>query len=64
MMYELKSKKTGAIQVVDDETYNTLTSTDQLKKYTIERKHTPVNVVPAEIILKKKQTKSDTDNES
>jgi hypothetical protein len=63
-MYELKSKKTGLINVVDEETYNTLKSTDQLKKYTIEKQHKPVKVIPAEIVTKKKQTKSDSDNES
>ena len=64
MIYELKNKKTGLNHVIDEDTYNTLKKTDQLKKYTIEKQHKPVKVVPAEIVAKKKQTKSESDNES
>lgn len=64
MMYELKSKKTGLTQVIDEDTYNALKKTDQLKKYTIEKQHKPIKVIPAEIVTKKKQTKSESDNES
>lgn len=64
MMYELKSKKTGLTQVIDEDTYNTLKKTDRLKKYTIEKQHKPVNVVPAEIVTKKKQTNTQANNES
>lgn len=64
MMYELKSKKTGYVSVVDEETYSKLKAKDELKKYTIEKQHTPVKVIPEEIVTKKKVTKSEQNNES
>lgn len=62
-MYELKSKKTGKISVVDQEIYDLIKSKNELKKYIIEKQHKSVKIIPEEIITKKKVTKSLQDNE-
>lgn len=54
MIYELTSKKTGKVSVVDQETYETLKENGSLKKYTIAQVHKPKTVVPEEIIVKRK----------
>lgn len=61
-MYELKSKKTGLVNIVDEETYQSLKAKNELKKFIVEKVHKPVKVVPEEIIVKKKITKSDLNN--
>jgi len=63
-MYELKSKITGAVNVVDEETYDTLKANNSIKKYTVVKVHKPVKIVPEEIIQKRKINKSDSENES
>lgn len=57
MMYELTSKKTGKISVVDEETYLLLSESNELKKYKIEQLAEPVKVVPEEIIKRTSKNK-------
>lgn len=56
-MYELTSKKTGKISVVDEETYLLLSESNELKKYKIEQLAEPVKVVPEEIIKRTSKNK-------
>lgn len=56
-MYELTSKKTGKISVVDEETYLLLSESNDLKKYKIEQLAEPVKVIPSEIIKRTSKPK-------
>jgi len=64
MIRELKSKKTGKIHIVDDETYQQLSEKGTLKKYTVIQEHIKKMIIPDELIKKvtKKDFKKDTKN--
>lgn len=61
-MYNLKSKKTGKVSIVNDETLQILKRSGALKKYEATELPKPKKIIPAEIIEKRK-TKSDSDND-
>lgn len=57
-MYQLVSKKTGKLNIIDSETYESLKDRGELNKF-IATPITPApKVIPEEIIVKKKITKT------
>lgn len=53
MIYEIKSKKTGKVMIIEESTYQQLIANGSIKKYTVEQKHEPKKVIPQEIIEKR-----------
>lgn len=57
MMYELTSKKTGKVNVIEEEEYLLLSESKDIKKYNVVKLAEPIKVVPEEIVKKTSKPK-------